>query len=613
MPSTFASRLLNDPHALLLATAFCLGILLRLNDLNTTLNHDEVYTYQVFASKPYAEILSTYSVPNNHLLHTLLVRLTTQCFGSSEWSIRLPALLAGLLALPVIYTLGRNLFAAPRIALAATWLLALAPPHIHYSHTARGYSLLFLCSLLSLLWLWRALHGCGLWLLAFVLVCSLGAYVLPSGGIYMLALGFWATILCLQRRDWPRMGWTLVCSVVMALLVGIVYWPLRHEVALATDWGIAIDGSPFAALIALYDAVLFCVGDYVGTVVALLALAGFALLWRDRRELALYIGLVFLVPYASALALGTAGPPRSYVFLLAPIVLSAAYTVRISMQWLMSFALAAYLWVGVAACFRPVNEELRTMGSMLARESRVGDIVISPAILDRQVIYYAGGAVERGLVSVAEGNSLRRLLFITRATDPRFTFANFLLAPNFSAPAAGIAFPVGAMEKLAMEGAMALHSLSNVSQPLCSNGFADWRLFFIDREGPVQARPSLPFQGQPTLHIENPSGIRCVLQSPERFTVPRDGVAVLIYARTEVAGTVASLYRAVPGSTETVPMPMSRVSTDLIRIRDGEGRLWYLLAHIRPVQAGEQYGVYLMTWDVRQQRIGAFSAHFIPY
>ena len=36
------------------------------------------YTWQVFASQPYGEIIGAYPVPHNHILDSLLVRLSTQ-------------------------------------------------------------------------------------------------------------------------------------------------------------------------------------------------------------------------------------------------------------------------------------------------------------------------------------------------------------------------------------------------------------------------------------------------------------------------------------------------------------------------------------------------------
>ena len=126
------------------------GSLLRLADLTRDLGHDEVYTKQVFASVSYEKITPSYSVPNNHILHTLLVRLAVQVFGLAEWSLRLPALLAGLAVLPLVYTIGRCTLGSPAAASLVAWIFALSPVHIHYWHSARGYSLLVLLCAMAL-------------------------------------------------------------------------------------------------------------------------------------------------------------------------------------------------------------------------------------------------------------------------------------------------------------------------------------------------------------------------------------------------------------------------------------------------------------------------------
>ena len=51
-----------------IAPPLIVGSLLRLADLTRDLGHDEVYTWQVFASASYEKIATSYSVPNNHIL-----------------------------------------------------------------------------------------------------------------------------------------------------------------------------------------------------------------------------------------------------------------------------------------------------------------------------------------------------------------------------------------------------------------------------------------------------------------------------------------------------------------------------------------------------------------
>ena len=63
---------------------------------------DEAYTYNEYASKPVLDGLSWYTLPNNHLLNTLLIHVSTVVLGNAPWVVRLAALAAGLGLIPAI-------------------------------------------------------------------------------------------------------------------------------------------------------------------------------------------------------------------------------------------------------------------------------------------------------------------------------------------------------------------------------------------------------------------------------------------------------------------------------------------------------------------------------
>ena len=193
-------------EAWILVAIFGVALAVRLPGMGGALNHDETYTWEVFAAKPYAEIVTSYPVPNNHILHSLLVRLAVQLCGETEWVIRLPALLAGLLAIPAMFFLCRILFGEGRAGLVAAGLLALVPVHITYSQMARGYSLLVLFSLLSLLSIWMALAGRSGWWVGFVSSGFLGAYAVPSAVFHLATLLLWGVLISIRRRNWRMLA-----------------------------------------------------------------------------------------------------------------------------------------------------------------------------------------------------------------------------------------------------------------------------------------------------------------------------------------------------------------------------------------------------------------------
>ena len=54
--------------------------------------------------------MSDYSHPTNHILHTLLTKLSTGILGVGPVALRLPAFLAALLSMPVFYLFARGMF-----------------------------------------------------------------------------------------------------------------------------------------------------------------------------------------------------------------------------------------------------------------------------------------------------------------------------------------------------------------------------------------------------------------------------------------------------------------------------------------------------------------------
>ena len=79
--------------AILLILAVALAGVLRVQKLGNSLGHDEAYTLEAFASQPYQRIVTSYAAPNNHILHTLLVRFAVRMLGKENWTARLPAFL----------------------------------------------------------------------------------------------------------------------------------------------------------------------------------------------------------------------------------------------------------------------------------------------------------------------------------------------------------------------------------------------------------------------------------------------------------------------------------------------------------------------------------------
>ncbi len=135
--------LTSQTHKRLVLGVIIIGALLRISQLWQGITYDEAFTCVFYAPKPVGFILSDYTWPNNHLLHTLLVKCSMALFGPHLWSVRLPALVAGILSMPLFYLFVRAMFNR-YVALLTLAFVAASGALIEYSALARGYSLTWL-------------------------------------------------------------------------------------------------------------------------------------------------------------------------------------------------------------------------------------------------------------------------------------------------------------------------------------------------------------------------------------------------------------------------------------------------------------------------------------
>jgi hypothetical protein len=121
---------------------------LRVSHLDDLMRYDEAYTFLHFGYPGLPKGWLDYHEPNNHVLHTLLVRLFAYFGGFDPATIRLPAFFSGLAIVPAGGYLAQRLTGRRSAALLAAMLLATSSLLIEYSVNARGYSMVCLASLL---------------------------------------------------------------------------------------------------------------------------------------------------------------------------------------------------------------------------------------------------------------------------------------------------------------------------------------------------------------------------------------------------------------------------------------------------------------------------------
>ena len=100
----------------------------------------EAATYNRFVGPSLQDSLAL-TTANNHVLNTLLARISTNVFHLTDLAFRLPSLLGGGLYFWAVFRLARRTFGSGPLFLAAVGLLSLNPLVLDYLSMARGYGL----------------------------------------------------------------------------------------------------------------------------------------------------------------------------------------------------------------------------------------------------------------------------------------------------------------------------------------------------------------------------------------------------------------------------------------------------------------------------------------
>lgn len=234
-----------------LAALTLLAAVFRGIGLDQQLWYDEMLTLMDYVRLPMAQILTTYTSQNQHMLYSVLARASVSSFGEAAWTLRLPAAVLGVVCVPVLYFFAR-LLTTRREALAAAALMAASYHQVWFSQNARGYTGLALATLLSSYFFLRGAREVRLrrWVFYGVTV-ALGMYVHLTMGVVAaghaavyawLLAGEWRAGRARERRAWlPAAGFALAAVLTLAL-----YAPVMSDMLARTLGEQAARGAPEA-------------------------------------------------------------------------------------------------------------------------------------------------------------------------------------------------------------------------------------------------------------------------------------------------------------------------------------------------------------------------------
>lgn len=177
-----------------------IALVLRLINLNSGLWVDEVFTLLDFVRQPLGQIVTSFPSQNQHMLYSILARISFDLFGESAWALRLPSVLFGIASIWAIFFFGRKLLGL-RGAVLASILLTVSYHHIWFSQNARGYMGLLLFTLLAT-WFWfEALEkNTWRWWLAYTAAIVFGTWIHMTMAFVVVAHGLVYLVLVLFPR-----------------------------------------------------------------------------------------------------------------------------------------------------------------------------------------------------------------------------------------------------------------------------------------------------------------------------------------------------------------------------------------------------------------------------
>jgi 4-amino-4-deoxy-L-arabinose transferase-like glycosyltransferase len=292
------------------------ALALRLIKLDAPLWWDEVLTVIDYLRRPLGAIVTDFSSQNNHMLYTILAKLSIGWLGESPWVLRLPAALFGVASVFALFPLALRLCGL-RAALFACALMTVSYHHVWFSQNARGYTGLLLFTLLAT-WLWlEARERSGwVWWIGYSLSLFFGVWIHLTM-LFVAASHFLLAIPSLLRggddRRRPIAAWSLAATLtlqVYALSLPEFFRTALHETSLDSEWTRPV----WLLRESLRGLQVGFAGAAVVAIAAAVTLLGWLKIFRRDRIAAIALVLPAALGGATVLAMGHNLWPRFFFF-----------------------------------------------------------------------------------------------------------------------------------------------------------------------------------------------------------------------------------------------------------------------------------------------------------
>ena len=317
----------------MLICIFVLGFCLRFYGLDRDLGDgDEAAMLLYFGFSSFKYIVTNYFDPNNHIFHTLLVRLMSNIFGDDNVvAIRFPSFIFGFAGLWMIYIVAKKLFNS-KIALISLILAVLSPIHLVYSQSARGYSLIIFFSLVMFYSTLIILESKSFLKWGFVLFLSgfLSVYTIPTTLYFLFALFVWTIYFLFfpsrigkQSNQIIRSkkinGLVFLTIYFLVVLISLLaFWDLIDQIPLAINSNTSVESqfqniSGWNVLLLVPKILVLC---FLGPQKWFLPFIIFGMIGMDSNKKHIKTIPIFILflPFLLNIVLGFTGFSRNYLF-----------------------------------------------------------------------------------------------------------------------------------------------------------------------------------------------------------------------------------------------------------------------------------------------------------
>lgn len=230
-------------------------------------------------------------------LYYVLLRIWREAFGEGDIAARMMSVFFSLVAVLLVYDVGRLLFGRSA-GLWAALLMAIAPPQVLFAQEARNYTIQLALALAAASALLRIERAGASWpgllgLCAALLALVMSHYFALGAAI---ALAIYAAVNLRGRTRWLALGAMAAAALLFLLIWGPAMWQQRQAFAVNAGYNAWLydtaPGRPLRALadLMLIPARLLGVSGAPWLAIGYIAAAAYALpllLWRRRRELLL--------------------------------------------------------------------------------------------------------------------------------------------------------------------------------------------------------------------------------------------------------------------------------------------------------------------------------------